>query len=402
MIPESQNSNKIDLETSTLPNGTDTKQSKKKHESLMDLLKEHLTNEMNAAIFISIETSHIILKTFLVIFLLVAYGLAAYTTIELILTYLQYDVTTTSRTIYETPSVFPKVTFCNLSPFTTRSGLEYYVNQLFSDSQLTNLSYNSKFLNAMASKVFAFDRALNSNDSVKKSISHSLEDVLIGCKFNYQSCTSADFTWEFDNFYGNCFSFNSGFNSSGHKVDLKMSSLAGSSYGLQLDLYVNSYENLTLFNSVMSGKGIIIRIDNQTNVIDYAAEGISVAAGLVTNLALSRENKFIQKEPYSNCILDNDATTSFDSDIYKAILGSNFSYSQQFCLTQCFQKLAIKECGCYTSFFSSVFVNANKCPLNKVDCNQNAYWNIYSNNDFVNNFCLPLWEGCAGHVMNLT
>jgi len=169
-----------------------------------------------------------------------------------------------------------------------------------------------------------------------------------------------------------------------------MSNLAGSSYGLQLDLYVDSYENLTLFNSVMSGKGIIIRIDNQTNVIDYAAEGIWVAAGLVTNLALSRGNKFIQKEPYSNCILDNDATTSFDSDIYKAILDSNFSYSQQFCLTQCFQKLAIKECGCYTSFFSSVFVNANKCPLNKLDCNQNAYWNVFSTHDYVNNFCLPL------------
>jgi hypothetical protein len=375
----SQNSNKINTEKKS-----------KNDESLMHLLKEHLTNEMNSAIFISIETPHLILKSFLIIFIIVAYGLAAYTTIELILTYLQYDVTTSSRTIYETPSTFPKVTFCNLSPFTTRSGFENYVNQVYTDSQLKNLSYNLKFFSALTARVYAFERVLNSSDLAKKSISHRLEDVLIGCKFNYQPCTLADFTWEFDNFYGNCFSFNTGFNSSGHAVDLAVSNLAGFSYGLQLDLYVSYYENLTLFNSVFGGTGIIIRIDNQTNVIDYAAEGILASAGLVTNLALSRESKFLGKKPYSNCILDNDAYTKFDSDIYRAILESNFSYSQQFCLTQCFQKLTINECGCYSSFFSSVFVNANKCPLSLYTCNQNAYWYIYSNVDYVNNVCLPL------------
>ena len=83
----------------------------------MDLLKEHMTNEMNAAIFITIETPHLILKIFLIVFIIVAYGLAAYTTIQLILTYLQYEVSTMSRTVYETPTE----SFCNLNPFTTLS-----------------------------------------------------------------------------------------------------------------------------------------------------------------------------------------------------------------------------------------------------------------------------------------
>jgi hypothetical protein len=214
------------------------------------------------------------------------------------------------------------------------------VNKVFKDSDIANWTHNLKtFYTYTAS--FMAQNLLSSND-LKKSIGHSIDDILIGCKFNYQSCSSADFLWEYDKIYGNCYSFNSGFNSTGHRVELKKSSLAGYSYGLQLDLYVNFYENLTLFNSVTGGLGAILRIDNVTHGIDHVAEGVMVSAGSVTNSALGRENKFIMKQPYSDCVLDNDATTSFDSDIYKAILESNFSYSQQFCLTQCLQKMVIK------------------------------------------------------------
>jgi hypothetical protein len=288
---------------------------KEKYESLMDLLKEHLTNEFYSAILIVCEAEHLVLKIFLTLFTLVALGLSAYTTIELIMSYLQYDVITTSRTIYETPSVFPKVTFCNLNPFTTLNSLSY-VNQLFSDSMLTNLSYLSKSY-AVAPINLGIQGLISQKSSeTKKALGHSLDDVLIGCKFNYLACTSADFSWEYDKNYGNCYSFNSGSNSSGQKVDLKMSSLAGFSYGLQLDLYVNFHENLTLFNSLYQGMGAIIRVDNVSSIIDHGGDGIFASAGSVTNIALGRENKFTMKSPYSGCILDNDVTTPFDSDIY--------------------------------------------------------------------------------------
>jgi len=104
------------------PNGDERKILDNQHKPLIAMLKKHLTNEMNSAIFMSIETPHFVLKLFLIAFLLIAYSLAAYTTIKLILTYLQYDIVTKSRTVYETPFVFPKITFCNLNPFTTLSG----------------------------------------------------------------------------------------------------------------------------------------------------------------------------------------------------------------------------------------------------------------------------------------
>ena len=135
------------------------------HHSLFHILKEHLTNEMYDAILILIETPHLILKIFLGTFLLVAYGFAAYTTIELILSYLQYDVTSTARTIYETPSIFPKVTFCNLNPFTTRTGWNY-VKYFYDDSILKNLSYSLKSIEGNIAEMFALN--LLATDEMKK------------------------------------------------------------------------------------------------------------------------------------------------------------------------------------------------------------------------------------------
>ena len=363
------------------------------YDSLMDLLKENLTCEMYDASLKLIDTPHIVLKLFLGLFLLVANALNAYMTIGLIMTYLNYDVISTSRTIYETPTTFPMITICNTNPFTNLNGLNY-VNQLFSASSIANVNYTTKSFTISGTRNALMSRISNSSDSNKKTISHSLENFLIGCKFNFQECTSADFSWIFDKNYGNCYRFNSGLNDAGHKVVLKNSSLAGFSYGLQLDLYVNYHQNLSLFNSIFSGGGIgaLLRVNNVTNVIDQGTDGIFAAGGFYTSISLGREKKTIMKSPYSDCVLDNDVTTSFDSDIYNAILVSNFSYSQQFCVIQCIQDHIIKKCNCSHPFFESVFKNVNKCPNQSViaNCARPAFWNALNESKaYIVDYCLP-------------
>ena len=39
--------------------------------------------------------------------------------------YLEQKVTTASRTAFETPTIFPKVSICNVKPFTTGDSVEY-------------------------------------------------------------------------------------------------------------------------------------------------------------------------------------------------------------------------------------------------------------------------------------
>ncbi len=53
------------------------------------------------------------------------YGFAAYTTITLIMTYLEYGTSTLVSSIFEAPSSFPKITIFNLNQFTTQFAYEF-------------------------------------------------------------------------------------------------------------------------------------------------------------------------------------------------------------------------------------------------------------------------------------
>ena len=70
-------------------------------------------------------------------------------------------------------------------------------------------------------------------------------------------------------------SFNSGINSNGEEVGLKKATLAGSSYGLKLMMYVNVYQKLTLFNANWGSMGAILRISNNSYLSD-TPDGIKV------------------------------------------------------------------------------------------------------------------------------
>jgi hypothetical protein len=120
----------------------------------------------------------------------------------------------------------------------------YYTDK----SEVINVVYNAA-ISKMLSKTLT--------DTERKQLGHSLDDILYDCTFNNQPCSSEDFIWKFDRFYGNCFVFNSGYNQSGQRVDLKQSLLAGSTYGLSLSFYVGFHENLTLFNSVFGIGGFL-------------------------------------------------------------------------------------------------------------------------------------------------
>jgi hypothetical protein len=63
-----------------------------KKKKIKELFVQHLTGEMYSAILNLILMPHIILKVFLVVFLLVSFGLASYTVITLVLSYFEYGV----------------------------------------------------------------------------------------------------------------------------------------------------------------------------------------------------------------------------------------------------------------------------------------------------------------------
>ncbi len=355
---------------------------------LMDLLKENLSCEMYHALLEVYNSKHYIIKIHLFIFLLISYGLASYTTIELIMSYFSYGVTTSIRTIYETPAIFPKVTLCNINMFTTKFAFEF-LNSINNGSildSLLRLEYYEMSQSYQTNLTLIGAILESKSNDFKMKLSHNLKDILIGCKFNYIKCTADDFIWSWNPYYGNCFSFNSGFNS----TPLRYSGIDGYNYGLELDFYVNSYEELSFYNSILGGQGAMVFIDNVTHLVDRVYDGVILSAGMTTNVALKREFKSSMPRPYSDSLIDQGLASEYDSYLYNLIRNSPYDYTQKFCFQQCLQQLIIEKCKCRYYIFPSL-TKADVCSTtSQLSCFVQTYLNIYGRNSYPEKVCLPL------------
>ena len=149
-----------------------TYKNKCSNEKIKCLLKEVLYNSLAQAMIKIIQTPHLAIKLFLIVCVVSSSSLASYLVIESIMQYFTYGVTTTSRTIFETPTLFPKVTLCNYN----RLGTKY--------------AYDLMRLGSLDVKSL-------SNEE-KKKLGHDLKDILLNCEFNGNPCDfceniSADF-----------------------------------------------------------------------------------------------------------------------------------------------------------------------------------------------------------------
>jgi hypothetical protein len=371
---------------------------------IKSLIKETLYNSLAQAIFKIIETHYFTLKTFLLICVLASSGLCSYLIIELILSYFSYDVNTTSRTLYETPATFPKVTICNLNPFTTQYAIEFLKNinqemypkiDIFNEEEMSQINATYKF--TLINQIFFI--ALNKMNTLaeidKKKLSHPLEDLIHNCYFNVNPCSANEFAWTFDSFYGNCWTFNSGVNKTGQSVPLYSSNFPGEYFGLQVYFYVNFHENLTQFNSYsislggFGASGALIRIDNGSYLTSYLPkDGIKISPGSYTSISLSRSFKTNLPRPYSNCLIDNQTNGGFQSELFNIIQNSLYRCTQPTCFYQCFQKITSQECNCTNPSLVLLLPNLTQC----VTPNQTNCWsslitqqNFLTNDFFVKN-----------------
>jgi hypothetical protein len=331
-----------------------------------------IQNELIRACFIAYQTKNLTLKLFIPSFILVSYCLASYLVIESIVAYLSYEVITTSREIYEASSLFPKITICNYNPFTTRYSLEFLkqINEqirpdlnMFNESQFAPLTYAQKTL--LLSDIFLAANLAMLRLSVeeKKLLGHSLEDILISCTFNNEPCDASDFAWKFDAFFGNCYVFNGGFNSSGHTVGLRRSYIAGSLFGFNVQLYADFHTNLTIFNANQF-KGAYVRIENSSYLSDDLLDnGIYISPGKWTNALVKRIFEFQLPRPYSSCDLKQNENVfkGKNSHLLNLMYHSPYEYNQQTCIILCIQHHAINTCNCTYPLYLSLFDKAKSC-----------------------------------------
>jgi hypothetical protein len=282
------------------------------------LVQEILYNSLSQAIIKIIYSPNLILKIFLIISVLVSSCFASYFVIHAFICYFTYGVSTMTRTIFETPTLFPKVSICNSNQFTTKYAFELKQNGEIDERFFTN--------------------------ERKRKLGHDLNDILIECWFNFKPCNASDFVWSFKREYGNCYTFNTGFDSNKNKIDLKKTTIGGVDYGLSVTLYVNFYEKLMNY---VNESGLMIRIGNSSYSTYYANYGIFLSPGFSSYIAVDREFKSILPKPYSNCDIDsNSLNYRHDSYLYNLIDNSNYAFTQQLCFVQCYQDYIIKKYNC--------------------------------------------------------
>ena len=338
------------------------KKSQTKKLNTLDLIKENIGNEASQAFVKIFRSSSCIFKMFWFTCLMAACSLSAFFMIQSLITFVTYEVSTNTRTIFETASLFPRITYCNKNPFNTKYSFE-------SLEKIGN--YNDM--------LYAMNYVLN--DSEKLSLQHPFDKVLVDCSFNNEKCTISDFLREFDPNLGNCFSFNSGFNASKHLVSLKESVRAGSTYGLKLTLYVNFYEYLTKYNQYT---GAVIKIGNSSySTINFGPE---ISPGYKTNLIVSRVFEESLPKPYSQCDIPNDAEYHISSDLYNRIRASEYEYTQQICYNACVHKKLLELCNCVRPNEQTFFPEAKVCSL-KDACLKNFTSTLFNYRDKCFEWC---------------
>jgi hypothetical protein len=223
------NDNSVKIPSNDVIQTTEFPPSVKPRIVIRNLTKETIGNETSQAIIRIFETKYLALKLFWLICLLGCVSLCGYLVTQTFITYLSYPVYTTTNLVNEVPTVFPKITICNSNIPTTEYAFEMIkeINEeLFPNTSIFNQTQMGQLALKDASSIFwsvltAFQGRINSQTfavAERKKLVHSFEDVLLHCTFNGQPCTSSDFVWKWNPVYGNCYVFNSGFNSSGSRV----------------------------------------------------------------------------------------------------------------------------------------------------------------------------------------
>lgn len=163
-------------------------------------------------------------------------------------------------------------------------------------------------------------------------------------------CSEEDFYWYHDYRYGNCYRFNGGkvgnspYNTNNYSVPIKRVKKSGAYNGLRLELYTG---DPILDHNFTYTIGYRIAIHNQT-VEASLDDGLNVAPGHNTEIALSRTLLKKKPHPYSDCLSkfpkDKEANEMFK--LMQEFFKLSDVYNQKTCEKACRQIETIKNCSC--------------------------------------------------------
>ena len=217
------------------------------------------------------------------------------------------------------------------------------------------------------------------NSSSQRYLGYEISDMLFSCTFNWIFCSANDFSYFYDPFYGNCFTFNSGIKANGSKVDYMKSAVPGPIYGLSLTLFLGNPAKQSIYQ--LYGNGIAVVVHNQTSFPVFGTRRILASAGKETDIVINRN--FVSKlaYPYGDCLMDTSNTSTFasQSEYFKYIVNTQgLSYDQSYCYLICLQDKVVQGCNCSLGILPN-YRNIVSCSFADMQCIQNVIKNFTAN-----------------------
>jgi hypothetical protein len=270
------------------------------------------------------------------------------------------------------------ITVCNLNPFYQKRAFSKIIsyNRTLIDTQVTmtqiptmnkpefRVKSGIKAIDASNYIINSVKYGLNSDENIsemeREKMGFTLDDMLISCSFNGKLCDSTDFVYMKSYDYTNCYTFNSGKNPNGSEAKIRVVSKSGQINSLEIELYTGQItDQFFIYKS-----GAYIVVHNQSIEPMLQSEGIEIATGAQTNLAVKRTFINNLPIPYSDCISDVKSSTSYDSELYRAVFDylNQTTYRQKFCFSLCYQKLVNNECNCSDPASPKMNASIGYCP----------------------------------------
>jgi hypothetical protein len=356
----------------------------------LKITKEVLLNSTSHGLPNILRNENKIIKITWTIFLLISTALCSYLVIQSISSYLKFDVTTKTRRIYESPTLFPTIRICNRQLYTSDYAIEFLknvINKYKFDDIFNESVYDKYRVNMKSLKDYVYNLSLSGNiellqsnitDEQRKKVHYKLEDILIDCSFNGgDECSAQDFDWVYKELWGNCYGMNLA-----NSTKFKYSNFYGKFYSLSMILFMGMKDELKFLKRA---RGLTLNIFNNTK--QYFGTLVDLPIGFDANVQIDRYFVNQLPKPYSNCDIDDENPNGFKSRLYNKTIQNNLEYNQQSCLELCYQELAIKSCNC--SDLEGVLFKGDKiCTFESSAC-LNQVFDKFLSPDYVKDNCFP-------------
>uniref|UniRef100_H3A9X2 Acid sensing ion channel subunit 1 n=1 Tax=Latimeria chalumnae TaxID=7897 RepID=H3A9X2_LATCH len=277
----------------------------------------------------------------------IATGLLAIWSLNRILYLFSYPAVIKMQMIWARHLYYPTVTICNYNLFrlSRMTKADLYYSGYWLDLLHQDLSVNQDSLGVLREdtkqKILQLSNftqytppaqyQLNTTDLINR-LGHQMEEMLLECRFQGETCTSRNFTPIFTR-YGKCYTFNSGKDGNPLLTTLK----GGMGNGLEIMLDIQQDDYLPVWKETDETSieaGVKVQIHDQTEPPFIHELGFGVAPGFQTFVATQEQRLMYLPPPWGDC-----KATPINSEFFS-------TYSITACRIDCETRYLVENCNC--------------------------------------------------------